>query len=133
MRTFALILLISVFFGGTALALDDSVVVQINPLNGSGENGSATLLPEGKETKVVITLFNTPPGVAQPAHIHLGRCDSLNPAPKWPLSPVENGRSVTMVPVPIDEITKNPTAINVHESKGEIMKYVACGDIVPTY
>lgn len=133
MRTLALILLSSVFLGGTALALDESVVVQINSLNGSGETGTATLLPEGKQTKVVITLLNTPPGVAQPAHIHLGRCNSLDPKPKWPLNPIESGRSVTTIPVSIDEIERNPTAINVHESQYEIKKYVACGDIIPTY
>ena len=133
MRKLALILLLTSLFGGVAQALDDSVTVQLDALNDSGETGTATLIPEGNQTKVIINLLNTPTGVAQPAHIHEGRCDNLNKAPKWSLEAVTDGRSITMVPVSIDEITKNATAINIHKSAAEVQVYVACGNIVPTY
>lgn len=128
-----MVLLLTFLFGSVAQALDDSVTVQLGAQNGSGETGSATLIPEGKQTKVVINLLNTPMGVAQPAHIHEGTCDKLNKAPKWPLEAVKDGKSVTIVPASIDEITKNATAINIHKSGKEVQVYVACGNILPSY
>jgi Cu/Zn superoxide dismutase len=133
MRNLTMLLLFSGLIAGTAIALDNSVTLTLNAENGSGESGTATLFPEGKQTKVVINMVNTPAGVAQPAHIHEGRCDNLNKKPKWPLEPVKDGRSQTVVAASIDEITKNPTAINIHKSAEEAQVYVACGNIVPTY
>ena len=127
-------LLLSLLFTGTfavpAFALDDAVTVKLEAMNNSGQSGTATLLPDGKKTKVVIELSNVQTGVAQPAHIHMGRCKKLDKAPKWPLEPVKNGRSVTVLPVSLDTITKDKTAINVHKSEIEPQIYVSCGNIV---
>lgn len=117
-------------FAHAALALDDTVSVKLEAQNNSGQNGSATLMPEGDTTRVVIEILNMPAGVAQPAHIHLGRCDKLDKAPKWRLEDVKDGRSVTVVPVPLDVILKDRTAINVHKSADEAQIYVSCGNII---
>jgi hypothetical protein len=130
MRKTLMILLLTGLFGNAALALDDVVSVTLEAQNNSGQSGVATLMPEGNTTKVVIEIPNMPAGVAQPAHIHLGRCDNLDKAPKWNLEPVKGGRSVTVVPVPLDTILKERTAINVHKSAAEAQIYVACGNIV---
>ncbi|HEY0664424.1 MAG TPA: hypothetical protein VGD18_07440, partial [Thiobacillaceae bacterium] len=90
----------------------------------------ATLMPEGDKTKVVILLSGAPAGVAQPAHIHLGTCDKLDKAPKWKLEPLKDGKSTTVVPVSLETILKDKTAINVHKSAAEIQVYVSCGNIV---
>ncbi|RXL50664.1 hypothetical protein EO238_34255, partial [Citrobacter sp. AAK_AS5] len=74
----------------------------------SGQTGTATLEPAGEGTKVVIELANVPAGVAQPAHIHRGTCDNLDKAPRWNLKAVRDGRSVTLVPVPLTTILKEP-------------------------
>jgi len=132
MQKSALLFLVAGALGSAAYALDDTVSVKMGAQNGSGETGSATLLPQGKNTKVVIDLFNVPDGAVQPAHIHLGTCDNLDKAPKWKLEPVKNGRSVTVVPVSLETILKDRTAINVHKSAADIQTYVSCGDIVPT-
>jgi len=124
------ILLLAGLFSNSALALDDVVTVKLEAQNNSGQNGVATLLPEGDKTKVVIEIPNMPAGVAQPAQIHLGRCDNMDKAPKWNLEAVKGGRSVTMVPVPLDTILKDRTAINVHKSATEAQIYVSCGNIV---
>ena len=124
-----LILLLAGLFSGAALALDDTVTVKLEAQNNSGENGTATLTPQGNKTKVVIEIPNAPTDVAQPAHIHLGRCDALDKAPKWPLEPVKSGHSTTIVPVSLDTILKDKTAINIHKSPIETQVYVACGDI----
>ncbi len=131
MRKLAMSLLLAGAMSGPALALDDAISVKLEPQNGSAETGSATLMPEGKQTKVVIELSNTPGGVAQPAHIHLGSCDNLDKAPKYPLEAVKDGRSVTVLPVSLDTILSEKSAINVHKSAAEVQVYVACGNIVP--
>jgi hypothetical protein len=130
MRKTLMILLLTGLFGNVALALDDVVTVTLEAQNNSGQSGVATLMPEGDTTKVVIEIPNMPAGVAQPVHIHLGRCDNLDKAPKWNLEAVEGGRSVTVVPVSLDTILKERTAINVHKSAAEAQIYVACGNIV---
>lgn len=126
----ALSLLLAGLLAGPALALDNAVSVKLDAQNDSGQSGSATLLPEGKQTKIVIDLLNAPAGVAQPAHIHLGSCGKLNKSPKWPLEPVKDGRSVTLLPVALDTILAEKAAINVHKSAAEVQVYVSCGNIV---
>ena len=130
MRKLIMVLLLTGLFADAALALDDAVTVQLEAQNNSGQTGTATLLPEGDKTKVVIELFNMPAGVAQPAHIHLGSCDNLDKAPKWNLEAVKDGRSVTVVPVSLDTILKDRTAINIHKSAAEAQIYVSCGNII---
>jgi hypothetical protein len=124
-----LIPLAAVLSAAPALALDDAVSVRLEAQNNSGQTGSATLIPEGDKTRVVIEILNAPMDVAQPAHIHLGRCDKLDKAPKWPLQAVKNGRSVSLVPASIDTILADRTAINVHKSAAEVQIYVSCGNI----
>ncbi|MBU1394697.1 MAG: hypothetical protein KKE84_00965 [Gammaproteobacteria bacterium] len=130
MRRPLMILLLAGLFSNVALALDDDVTVKLEAQNNSGQNGVATLFPEGNKTRVVIVIPNAPAGVAQPAHIHLGSCDKLDKAPKWKLEAVKGGRSVTMVPVSLDTILKDKTAINVHKSAAEAQIYVSCGNII---
>lgn len=131
MRRLVMILMLAGLSGSPALALDDVISVTLDALSDSGQSGSATLMPEGKQTRVAIELSNAPSGVAQPAHIHLGRCDNLDKAPKYPLEAVKGGRSVTVLPVSLDTILKERSAINIHKSAAEVQTYVACGNIVP--
>jgi hypothetical protein len=130
MSRLLMILLLAGLSAGPARALDDVLTVKLVAQNNSGQSGSATLFPEGERTRVVIELLNTPPGVAQPAHIHAGHCDKLDKAPKWPLEALKGGRSVTLVPASIDAILRDKTAINIHKSAAEVQVYVACGDII---
>jgi hypothetical protein len=129
MRKLAMTLMLAGLFSGAALALDDNVTVKLEAMNNS-QTGSATLIPEGDKTKVVILLSNAPAGVAQPAHIHLGQCDNLDKAPKWKLEAVKDGSSTTVVPVSLDTILKEKSAINIHKSAAEIQVYVSCGNII---
>lgn len=126
------ILLLAGLQANGVFALDDSITVKLEAQNNSGLSGTATLLPEGDRTRVIIELPNAPAGVSQPAHIHLGRCDKLDKAPKWPLKPVTHGRSVTLVPASIDAILKDRAAINIHQSATEPQIYVSCGNIIAT-
>jgi hypothetical protein len=131
MRKLVMILLLAGLSSGGALALDGAITVKLEPQNDSEQSGTATLMPEGDQTKVVILIPNAPKGAAQPAHIHLGQCDNLDKAPKWNLDAVKDGQSTTVVPVSLETILQDKTAINIHKSAEEVQIYVACGNIVP--
>ena len=45
---------------------------------------------------------------------------------------MKDGQSTTVVPVSLDTILKEKSAINVHKSAAEIQVYVSCGNIVGT-
>ena len=113
---------------GEEAAGDDTVTVELAEQNASGESGTATLTAEGEQTRVVLDLSN-PASDSQPAHIHAGTCDNLDPAPAFPLPNVENGSSDATVDVTLDELTGGEYAVNVHKSNDEADVYVSCGDI----
>jgi hypothetical protein len=107
---------------------DGSVTVELAAQNDSGESGTATLTPEGDQTRVVLELSD-PTDPSQPAHIHAGTCANLDPAPAYPLPNVEDGSSEATVDVALEELTGGEFAVNVHKSNEEASVYVACGDI----
>ena len=112
--------------GGALAAQNAPVTVTLLEQNGSGESGTATLTPQGSKTQVVLQLKGAP-SAAQPAHIHAGTCANLDPKPKIPLQNVVNGKSTTMLDMPIDKVASG--AINVHKSAEDVKTYVACGDL----
>ncbi|HEX5502200.1 MAG TPA: DPP IV N-terminal domain-containing protein, partial [Thermomicrobiales bacterium] len=92
-----------------------SVTVRLAPLNNSGVAGTAVLTDLGDgTTRVVITLDGAPDGVVRPVHIHEGTCAALDPTPRYPLSNIVNGRSDTIVHVPLGDLLARPYAINAH-------------------
>ncbi len=115
--------------GAAAAAASGPLTIHLKAQNRSGENGTATLVPEGTRTKVIIRLAHAPAGIVQPAHIHPGTCIHLNPHPKWLLANVVNGKSETIVPVPLSTIQNGTYAINVHKSKKQMGISVSCGNI----
>jgi hypothetical protein len=130
---FALVFVIPLSGWVNTAAAAESVTINLKAQNNSGENGTATLIPEGTRTKVIINLPHAPTGIAQPAHIHPGTCTNLNPRPKWPLANVIDGKSETVVPVSLSTIQAGTYAINVHKSKERMGIYVSCGNIPLTH
>lgn len=126
---------------GAAIAAPNMLVSMHNPnatsmninmgaQNGSRETGTASLKQNGKNLWVKISLSNEPHGASQPAHIHMGTCATLNPAPWKVLKNVVNGTSVTTVPnLTIATLEKSKYAINVHESAANLKRYVSCGTL----
>jgi hypothetical protein len=106
-----------------------SKVYALTAQNGSGESGTVALTPQGQKTLVSIQLVGAPSTTPQPAHVHVGPCAKLTPAPKYALSSVVDGVSVATLDVPIDQLTAGTFAVNVHKSVEEIKTYVACGDL----
>ncbi|HEX3176956.1 MAG TPA: hypothetical protein VHZ49_09780 [Methylomirabilota bacterium] len=112
----------------SAASAADSTTVKLSPQSSSGESGTATLTKEGdKQTKVVLDVKGG--SGQQPVHIHKGTCANLDPKPAYPLSPVTNGKSETVVNASLDDLEKGGYAINGHKSAQEVKTYVFCGDI----
>jgi hypothetical protein len=96
--------------------------------NNSGEVGTVTLFNRGAKTLVVINLDGAPHG-PQPAHVHRGTCDNLNPKPEFPLSNAVNGRSTTLLPVSEARLLSGNYSVNVHQSTTNLGRYVSCGHL----
>lgn len=131
---FALVAALAICFSPPrGAAAQAAVTVPLHAVNGSGQEGVATISAvSDQETRVVIQLAG---GAAtpQPAHIHAGVCSGIDPKPAYPLNDVVNGRSETTLPIPMARIVEGAYfAINVHKSAAEIDVYVACGDIPVT-
>jgi hypothetical protein len=130
-KTLVLVLSLSMACMAFAAAADmNTATVQFNAQNDSGETGTATLSDQADGLHVVLNIANAPAGIAQPAHIHQGTCAALDKAPKWPLKPVVDGKSETVIPnLTLADVSGGKYAINVHKSADDIPHYVACGDI----
>jgi LPXTG-motif cell wall-anchored protein len=120
--------------GGTVLADHEKTMVVLMEQNNSGQSGTAifTLSDDASSITVEIDISGGSE-VPQPAHIHIGSCENLDPRPFYPLTSVVNGKSVTVITeadvVDLDYEVSNQFAINVHKSAAEANVYVACGNI----
>jgi hypothetical protein len=106
-----------------------SKVFALHAQNGSNENGTVALVPQGMKTLVVVELTGAPAGTPQPAHVHVGPCATLTPAPTYALESLVDGVSMTTLDVPIAKLTDGTFAVNVHKSVAEIKTYVSCGNL----
>ena len=102
---------------------------QLETLNASGVTGTAELTDLGDgSTRVVVDV--DPAGHPQmPAHIHPGTCVELVPQPLYPLLPVTDGASETVVPKSLAELLAGELALNLHVSAEEMGTYAACVDL----
>ena len=114
--------------GTTTTSRESDIKVQLQEQNFSGETGTVTLTPDGDKTRVDVVMASYAAN-AQPAHIHKGTCASLDPTPAYPLHDVVAGRSVTVVPISLDDLLAGKYAINLHRSAKQLQVYVACGNI----
>lgn len=136
--------------GGYAINLHESVVnasnytacgdipvvgttqhVELSEMNGSGQNGFATLASWDDQTSVAVSVASGEEGVAQPAHIHSGTCEELGGV-EFPLTNVMDGQSVIVLDVSWDELMAmtGGLAINLHKSADEVNVYTSCGTIM---
>jgi hypothetical protein len=104
--------------------------IRLAEQNKSDESGTATLF-DGAKGLIVRLRLRGGESVDQPAHIHKGTCEKLDPKPAWALTTVHEGQSEKVIEgVTLAQLQKAPYAINVHKSTKEIPVYVACGNIV---
>jgi hypothetical protein len=112
---------------GFALAQDKPMTAKLGEQNKSGETGTVTLTPQGGNKTQVVLEIKGAPAEAQPAHIHDGTCAAIDPKPRIPLQNVVNGKSTTVLDMPMSTVAKG--AVNVHKSASDLKTYVACADL----
>lgn len=108
------------------------IEVPLEAQNGSAESGNATLTAVGDQTRVVLDIQSrsgTPVAPRQPAHIHKGSCEEVDPTPAYGLNDVKAGKSTSTVDVKLDDLINETVVINVHVSAENVERYVACGII----
>ena len=110
-------------------ALKDALTLDLQEQNDSGITGTVAFSPtsDGK-VEVEIELDNSGAG-PHPAHVHPGSCADLDPAPKWPLNSVVDGKSKTTIDADLSDLTAQEYAVNVHDSPENADLYVACADV----
>lgn len=106
-----------------------SITINLGPgRDGDQTPATAVLTSQGAKTEVVVNVKPGPVGVQQPIHIHEGACPGVG-AVKFPLTNVQEGKSITVVDVALKDLLTGGYSINVHESTTSASKYVACGGI----
>lgn len=106
----------------------DAISVSLSPVGDASQFGTATLTPEGDQTRVVLDV-DSPVSNSQPAHIHEGTCADLDPEPAFGLPNVVDGRSESTVDVSLETLTASDYAINLHMSDDDLTTYTSCGNI----
>ena len=107
----------------------DAISVSLVPSGDASQFGTATLTPDGEQTRVVVDI-DSPVSNSQPAHIHDGTCDNLTAEPAYGLPNVVDGRSEATVDVALETLTSGTYAINLHLSDDDLATYTSCGEIV---
>jgi hypothetical protein len=107
------------------------VTLELVEQNGSRQEGTAILTPNGAGGTTVAIELSNPPDVPQPSHIHSGTCDDIGDV----VAPLENlvaGRSETDVDMSIDELRSKQLIVHAHKSEAEFDVSVACSAIPGT-
>ncbi|HEV3152263.1 MAG TPA: hypothetical protein VGZ02_00505 [Candidatus Baltobacteraceae bacterium] len=106
--------------------------INMGAMNGSKQDGTASVSDKGTGIVVVVHLNNEPKGASEPSHIHQGTCKNINPAP-WKLlkNVVDGSATSTVAGVTVAQLKKAHYAINVHKSANDLKTYVSCGDLTP--
>ena len=100
---------------------------ELRPQDGSERHGTAILTAvDPRRTTVEVTLSGG--GERLPAHVHVGPCGSLDPRPRFALAEVQNGKSDTILPVPLQQLLSGKFSIRVEAVQGATA--VACGELV---
>ncbi|GAC1392683.1 MAG: hypothetical protein NVSMB31_11090 [Vulcanimicrobiaceae bacterium] len=127
---------------GTAFATPNVVHRMHNAMSGKVQNINMGEENESKQTGtavvkgvpggvwIKVSVLHEPAGASEPAHVHAGTCEHLNPAPWKPLANIVNGTSTTTIKgITVDQLKHAHYAINVHASAADLKKYVSCGDL----
>jgi hypothetical protein len=110
-------------------ASPSTLKVNLYAQNRPGRTGTATFEQVSGGVKIVVKV----PGgqnSTQPAHIHTGTCEKLNPVPAYALTNIVDGSSTTTLSgTNLGELLEGNYVIDVHESSADIERYVACAPI----
>ena len=115
-------------------AIPKSIGAKIFPLTaegGSGEYGTVALKPVGEQTAVEVHVVNVPRGEIKTVHIHRGTCAKVRWPITYPLSPLVDGASETIIDVPLAVILASPAVVHVHRSYRNEHRSISCANLTP--
>jgi hypothetical protein len=113
---------------GTTM-VPEAMTITLAEQSDSGQYGTATLEEKAGKVVATLSLVGSTSTVAQPAHIHVGKCPTPG-AVKFPLTDVVGNKSVTTIDTTLAELREmGELAINVHKSATESKVYTSCGDV----
>lgn len=122
-----IIIAVVVYFNWFAIP-NQPLIVTMTEINNSRQSGSATLIPEGEKTRIIINLANAP-NYSQSVYIIEGYCARPGNA-KYSLESLNKGRSESLLDLPFKEIIKQlPLAIGVYRPTQTEQINIACGNI----
>ena len=104
----------------------------LQQMNNSGEPGTVTLFRRnnGKETLVVIQVTSEAAGRTRPASIRRGKdCTDVASEPAYPLAPVVNRTSRTLVQAPEEKLLSGNYVLVVHAADNHLEQFTACGQL----
>ncbi|MGZ3499048.1 MAG: hypothetical protein ACXWNK_17590 [Vulcanimicrobiaceae bacterium] len=109
------------------------VTIPLTAQNDSHEIGTAMLAPAGDATRITIAITGEPRDGVQPANIHVGSCAAVAQV-RYILQDVRDGRSTTVVPVPLAILARGSYVIVLQGSPASLRaakeyRYVSCGAI----
>lgn len=117
---------------GLAIGAGAPVPVSLSAQNGSGEDGTATLVQGDDGTLTVTISLKNGTSAPQPAHIHTGTCAKMDGV-AYGLTNVVSGQSTTVLKgVTLASLQTGAFTINVHKSADDMGTYVSCGTIPAT-
>jgi len=122
-------MLLVVLLTGCGTPEPSQTLLTLRTLSDSGVSGSVTLSAIGAARTLVSVEVDPAGHPDMPAHIHPGTCDELVPQPRYPLTNVVDGRSVTEVSAALDELLAGDVALNLHASNSEMEVYTACVEL----
>lgn len=113
---------------GDIPAEGDATTIALGEQNNSGQSGTATLIANGSQTWVVLSISPGAAGVSQPVHIHQRTCADLGGV-EHSLTALSNGISVTNIDAAMASLLGGTFSINAHKSPDNAGTYVACGEL----
>src|SRR4029077_7980501 len=98
-------------------------------LNGSGQNGTATLTDQGGKVLVSVSIANEPATASEPSHVHFGKCPTIKAIPAYNVGPILKGKAKSIVPLTWATINSGKYVVMVHKSAAAMGTYVSCANI----
>jgi hypothetical protein len=120
---------VAVAIGAAGATAPRTMVITMHGLNGSGQDGKATLTEVGDKVRVSVHVTGEPANASEPAHVHFGRCPIIRAIPAYNVGPVVGGVATSLVDLTWSEITSGKYVLNVHQSAAMLGIYVSCGNI----
>jgi hypothetical protein len=106
-----------------------SETIAMHGVNGSNQNGTATITDRGGKVIVSVKIANEPASASEPSHVHFGKCPTIKAVPAYNVGPILAGKAKSIVPLSWATINSGKYVIMVHKSSADMGTYMSCANI----